>query len=145
MILLDTCVISEVLRPNPSDVVLDWLDGLPELNVYLPALVVGELQEGVELLPKGSKRTALRVWLEQMAERFSGRILAFDEETAKTWGSLTVRMERSGIKLPAVDSMLAALALHHSALLATRNITDYRDTGVEVINPWAEEDSLRGT
>ena len=144
MILLDTCVISEAIRPNPSDVVLDWLDGVPELNVYLPALVVGELQKGVELLPKGSKRTALRVWLEQMTERFSGRILSFDEETAKTWGSLTARMERSGRKLPAVDSMLAAVALHHSALLATRNITDYRDTGVEVINPWAEEDSLRG-
>jgi len=113
VILLDTCVISEALRPEPSPEVLTWLDSLPEHQVYISSIVVGELHKGVELLPEGSKRTALRVWLEQLRERFRGRILEFDEESAVTWGALTARMERSGRRMPVVDSMLAALALRH--------------------------------
>ena len=114
MILLDTCGVSETMRPNPSPEVLDWLNGLPETKVYLPAPVIGELHKGVELLPRGNRQKALRIWLEQLRERFTGKILSFDEETA-------------------------AIALRHSALLATRNVSDFQDTGVEVVNPWEEE------
>ena len=138
MILLDTCLISEVLRPEPSPQVTAWLDSLPEEQVYIPALVIGELVKGVEMLPKGSKRSALRVWLEQFRQRFAGRILSFDEATAVRWGDLTAQCRTSGRRLPVIDSMLAATALHHSALLATRNVSDYKGTGVEIVNPWEE-------
>ncbi|MGC9313013.1 MAG: type II toxin-antitoxin system VapC family toxin [Sediminispirochaetaceae bacterium] len=137
MILLDTCVISEVLRPAPSPKVTAWLDSLPEEQVYIPSLVIGELEKGVELLPKGEKKAALRLWLEQLRRRFKGRILPFDEETAVLWGSLTARCRKSGRRLPVIDSMLAAIALRHSALFATRNVTDYDDTGADIVNPWA--------
>lgn len=138
MILLDTCVVSEAIRPEPSTKVLWWLEELPEHRVYIPAIVLGELQKGVALLPEGNKRSALMVWLEQLRERFRGRILDFDEESAVTWGTLSARMERSGRKMPAVDGMLAALALRYSALFATRNTDDFTGTGVDTVNPWDE-------
>ncbi len=136
MILLDTCVVSESLRPNPSSRVLEWVDGLPEYQVYLPSVVIGELQKGVALLPAGKKRTALQLWLVQLRERFKNRILYFDEETAVTWGILIAHLGKSGRKIPVIDSMLAAIALRNAALLATRNLNHYEGTGVELINPW---------
>lgn len=139
MIVLDTCVVSEAIRPHPSVNVLNWLDSLPEHQVYIPALVLGELEKGVYLLPEGKKRSALRLWLEQLRERFRGRILSFDEGTAVSWGKVTAQVERSGRRLPVIDGMLAATALRHSALLATRNTADFQDTGVELINPWVFE------
>jgi len=119
MILLDTCVISEVLKPHPSTAVLNWLDSLPEDRVYLPALVLGELQKGVESLPQGKKRSLLRLWLEQLCQRFQGRILDFDEG-----------------KAPAIDSQLAAQTLQHQGILATRNLKDFEFTGAQVLSPW---------
>ncbi len=136
MIVLDTCVISEALRPEPNPRVMEWIDGLPEEQVYLPALVLGELEKGVELLPEGSKRTALRLWLEQLRQRFSGRILSFDEQTALRWGDLAARSQAAGRPLPVIDGMLAATALQYNALLASRCGDDFRGTGVEVLNPW---------
>ena len=139
MILLDTCVISEALRPEPDPKVMAWIEGLPEDQVYLPALVLGELERGVELLPEGDKRAALRLWLEQLRHRFSGRILSFDEETAVRWGDLAARSQAAGQRLPVTDGLLAATALQYAALLATRNEDDFRETGVELINPWEGE------
>lgn len=136
MILLDTCVVSETLRPEPSQKVLDWLDSLPEPRVYLPAFVVGELQKGIELLPGGKKQTALKTWLEQLCERFHDRILPFDEESARQWGKLTAELEASGKIIPAIDCMIAAITLRHSGLLATRNLSHYENTGVDLIDPW---------
>ena len=136
MIVLDTCVISETLRPAPEPRVMEWIDSLPEEQVYLPALVLGELEKGVELLPEGDKRAALRMWLEQLRQRFSGRILSFDEQTALRWGDLAARSQASGRRLPVIDGLLAATALQHNALLATQNGDDFRGTGVEIINPW---------
>lgn len=136
MILLDTCVVSEAIRPQPSRKVLQWLDSLPEYQVYLPVLILGELEKGVNLLPEGEKCSALRLWLEQLRERFRGRLVPFDEKTAVAWGKLTARFENSGRRLPVIDGMVAAVALRHSALLATRNVTDFRDTGVDIVNPW---------
>ena len=136
MILLDTCVISETLRDEPDAAVLDWIAALPETRVYLSSLVVGELQKGIELLEPGAKQAALRVWLEQLQERFAGRILPVDAETALLWGGLCAKMRKAGTPLPVIDGLLAASALRHQALLATRNIDDFRNTGVRLLNPW---------
>lgn len=136
MILQDTCVVSEAIRPQPSRNVLQWLESLPEYQVYLPVPALGELEKGIHLLQEGEKRSALRLWIEQLRERFRGRIVPFDEETAIVWGKLAARFEKSGRRLPVIDGMLAALALRHSALFATRNVTDFQGTGVEIVNPW---------
>ncbi len=142
MIILDTCVVSEAIRPSPSRRVLAWLDQLPEDRAYLPSLVLGELQKAVALLDEGNKRSALQLWLEQLRERFRERILTFDEETAVRWAMLSARLERAGRPLPLIDSMLAATALRYSALFATRNTGDYDLTGVETVDPWEPWEGL---
>jgi predicted nucleic acid-binding protein len=137
--LLDTCVISETLRESPSPEVMAWIDSVPEEAVFIPALVVGELQKGVELLPAGARQEALRLWLEQLRARFAGRILPIDEDAALEWGHVCARLRRSGRTLPVVDSLLAALALRHRALFATRNTKDFQDSGATVVNPWGTD------
>jgi len=137
MIILDTCVISESLKPSPSAALLGWIDSIPEEQAYLPSIVLGELQKGVELLANGKRRQALRVWLEQLKRRFSGRILSFDEESAIIWGDLSARRIRQEKPTPAIDGMIAAIAIKHDALLATRNAKDFAETGVKLVNPFA--------
>ena len=137
MILLDTCVVSEAMRPDPSPRVMDWIGTLPEHQVYLPVIVLGELKKGVDRLEEGTRRTALELWLEQLRERFGRRIVAVDEETAMTWGTLLARLDREGRRMPAIDSLIAACALKNDALLATRNTNDYAPSGIRLVDPWA--------
>jgi toxin FitB len=129
-------VISETLREKPDAVVVAWIAELPEESVCLPALVVGELQKGIELLEPGARRDALRLWLEQLQQRFAGRILAVDAETALQWGCLYAKMKKAGTIVPVVDGLLAATALRHQAVLATRNTADFQPTGIRLLNPW---------
>ena len=136
MILLDSCVISEAMRPDPSSQVMVWLDSIPENRVFLPVIVLGELRKGVDRLDRGTRRVALDLWLEQLRERFRRRVLVVDEETALTWAVLNARLERKGQRMPAIDSLIAACALRHNALLATRNTADYAPSGIELVNPW---------
>lgn len=136
MILLDSCVVSETLKPDPDEGVLAWLDSLDEEEVFLPALVLGELRKGVELLPDGNRRAALSLWLVQLEERFRGRVLAFDGTVAGRWGQLMARLKKAGTPMPLADSMIAAHALVPGAVLATRNLADFAVSGVVVLNPW---------
>lgn len=102
MILLDTCVVSEAIRPLPSPNVLAWIDSLPEDRVFLSSLVIGELQKG----------SALLIWLEQLRERFRDRILPFDEETALRWGILTADLEKAGEHFIFLRIVLAPVILY---------------------------------
>jgi toxin FitB len=136
MIILDTCVISESLKPSPSPVLLSWIDSIPEELAYIPSIVLGELEKGVALLDDGKKRQALRLWLEQLRQRFAGRILPIDEDTAMIWGNLRAGFLRQGKPTPVIDGMIAAIALKHDALLATCSTRDFSDTGVKLVNPF---------
>ena len=136
MILLDTCVVSEALKPAPDGRVLAWLDSLKEEEVFLPSLVLGELRKGIEALADGQRRGALALWLGQLEDRFAGRILPFDGAVASQWGSLMARQTRSGRPIPALDAQIAAHALHSGAVLATRNTADFETAGCVVFNPW---------
>lgn len=137
MILLDTCVVSEAMQAQPAPAVLSWIASLHEADVWLPSPVVGELRSGISRLDDGAKRAALELWFEQLGARFAGRILAFDEHTALAWGTLTARLSREGRRLPVMDGLIAALTLQHAAVLATRNVADFRAAGVETVDPWA--------
>lgn len=135
--LLDTCVICEPGRKQPSPRVLRWLDEQPEESLYLSVLTFGEIRRGCARLPVGSKRKALERWLERdLAERFTGRILPVDTPVADLWGRLQAGAEAKGHKLPTLDSLLAATALTHGLTLVTRNIDDFASTEAEVLNPW---------
>lgn len=136
MILLDTCVVSESLKPEPDPQVMAWVDSLAEDEVFLPALVLGELRKGVDLLPEGNRRSALILWLDQLEARFQGRILPFDARVATCWGSLMARLSREGRPIPALDAQIAAHALTAGAVLATRNTADFVASGCPLLNPW---------
>lgn len=135
--LLDTNVISELVAKYPNPKVVSWLDNLDTESVYLSVITIGELRKGIEKLPDSPRRISLISWLHNdLLIRFAGRMLALDVAVMLTWGGLTGRLERIGRPLPAIDSMLAAQAIHHNCILVTRNQADFKDTEVDVVNPW---------
>ena len=135
--LLDTCVISEVVKPSPNPAVLAWLAAQEEASLFISVLTLGELRRGVERLPASRKREALTAWLEsELSARFSGRILSIDEAVAAQWGVMQARAERAGARLPAIDSLIAATAMAHHLTVVSRNIQDMEASGVSLLNPW---------
>lgn len=135
--LLDTNVISELVAEQPSQKVVEWIDTLTDERIYLSAITIGELKKGIEKLPASQRKELLREWLtEELLIRFAGRILSIDTAVMLTWGQLTATLEQRGRKLPAMNSLIAALALQGGFTLVTRNAADFRDTGVTVLNPW---------
>lgn len=137
MFLLDTCVISELVKPRPDEKVVRWVDSVDERSLFLSVLTLGELEKGISKLPESPRKTSLKEWLEQdMAERFAGRILPVDAAVAMAWGKIQGEGEKVGTKLPVIDSLLAATAEIHRLTLATRNVTDFNRCGATVFNPW---------
>jgi toxin FitB len=136
--LLDTNVISELLRPKPQPKVVEWVEATNEELFFLSVLTIGEIRKGINLHPDSGRRAKLEAWLtSEVRARFADRILPIDEAVAERWGLLTAkaRIERNH-KLPVVDGLLAATAQHHDLILVTRNIDDVAPTGVQLLNPW---------
>ena len=135
--LLDTCLISELVKKEPNPAVLAWLDVQDEQSLFLSVLNLGELQKGVNELVDGAKKDALDAWLRHdLVERFNNRILPVDQETALYWGRLQGGAEHKGEKLPVMDSLIAATAAVHGMLVVTRNTKDLERCGAQVCNPW---------
>jgi len=136
--LLDTNVISELMKPRPSRGVAEWIETTPEELLYLSVITIGEIRKGIDLLDEREpKRAALQSWLDRdVRVRFSGRLLAFDAGAAERWGQVEAFAQRQRQTLPTVDAQLAATALHHGLTFVTRNTDDVRVTGVPLFNPW---------
>lgn len=142
--LLDTCVISEFVKPRPNAAVLEWLDRCDETGLYLSVLTLGEIRKGVEKLPNTKRRRALHAWLDQdLTPRFDGRILDVTREVALAWGAIQGQSERSGSALPVIDALIAATALTYDLTVVTRNESDMGRSGALVFDPWRNEESLR--
>ena len=135
--LLDTCVISEMLRERPDPGVVEWLSGHPEDRLLLSALVVGELVRGVSLLSPGRKRVSLETWIQSLELRFEGRIIALTEAECTRWGKLSGALQRKGVSLSMADGLIAATGLAHKLTVVTRNVKDLAPTGVHLVNPWS--------
>jgi predicted nucleic acid-binding protein len=135
MFLADTDLISEPRQKRPNPRVLQWLR-VNDRELFLSAVTVGEIKKGVELYPDSRKKKDLSLWLEQLLQDFSGCVLPFTEAESLTWGILYATAQKAGRKLPGLDSLNAAIALHHGLTLVTRNEMDYKIAGVKVINPW---------
>lgn len=134
--LLDTNVISELVRPKPEPKVKAWVAATDEDLLYLSVLTLGEIRKGIAALKDASRRVRLEAWLDgDLAVRFAGRILAIDRAVADRWGRLAAQAG-SKSPLPVIDGLLAATALHHNLTLVTRNTNDVAETGVPVFNPW---------
>ena len=133
--LLDTNVISELVRAKPAKAVLAWFDNIPSEALHISVLTLGEIRKGVEQIPDGARREKLRLWLEHdLADWFETRVLPVDIQVADLWGRLIAQMGRP---VPSIDSLLAATALHHELRLVTRNQKDFDYPGLEIINPWS--------
>jgi predicted nucleic acid-binding protein len=136
--LLDTNVISELMKPRPSRNVIAWTDETPEALMHLSVITIGEVRKGIDLLRDDDpRRAALQSWLDRDVRiRFAGRLLAFDDGVAERWGQLEAIAKKRRLTLPTIDSQLAATALHHGLTFVTRNTADIAPTGVPVFDPW---------
>lgn len=135
--LLDTCVLSELRRVTPDKSLVEWLQDVTESDLYLPVTVLGEIQQGISQLAEVKKRNTLQLWLDQdLAVRFSGRILAVDLDTARVWGAISGEAKKQGNPRPVVDCLIAATAIRHNLTLVTRNTADFETLPVRLVNPW---------
>lgn len=137
-LLLDTCALSELQRPKPNPAVLQLLEAVPDVDLFVSVISLGELIKGITLLSGGKRRHQLERWVQGLEAQFSERILPVDLETARYWAGLTANAKLSGTTLPIADGLIAATALRHGMHLLTRNEKDFACTGAFIINPWDE-------
>ncbi len=136
--LLDTCIISEPKQKQPNEKVLQWLDSQDESKLYLSVLTIGEIRKGITRLESSKKKAELEKWLEKLRTRFSQRILLLSERTFLVWGKWYGEYEKKGVVRPAFDSLLEATALEHDLIFVTRNVKNFQDSSVTILNPWAD-------
>jgi predicted nucleic acid-binding protein len=138
--LLDTCVISELVSKHPNRAVIDWIDSVEPESLYLSVITIGEIAKGIQKLPPSKRKRELHRWLtEDLLLRFDGRILVLDVDVLLAWGQLTGKLESKGRRMSAIDSLVAAIALHGDLTVVTRSVSDYRHSGVLIFNPWGTE------
>jgi toxin FitB len=137
VIVLDTSVISELARQVPDSGVLSWLDSLEVAEVATTAVTAAELRYGVARLPDGHRKRELAVVIRGiLAEDFHGRVLPFDERASVRYADIVIGRERIGRPIGIADAQIAAICRDSEAILVTRNIADFEETGIELINPW---------
>ena len=135
--LLDTKIISELVKPKPEANVTEWVENTDESLLYLSVLTLGEIRRGIAALPQSRRRATLEAWLDKdLRARFEGRILVIDQEVADRWGLLTAVARNNGIVLPVIDGLLAATALEHNLTLVTRDTGQIPSMVAAVFNPW---------
>jgi predicted nucleic acid-binding protein len=138
-IILDTNVVSEPKRPLPAAQVEMWFEAQRGDQLYLTSTVIGELAAGIERMPAGRKRADLERWRDTLiAETFVERILTFDVEAALIYGRLIAEARARGRHPKLSDAQIAAVAWREGMAVATRNVADFRDLQVPIINPWEE-------
>ncbi len=140
MIILDTNVVSELMRAVPAAVVVDWVAGQAASNLYLSTVSEAELRYGIEILPIGARRDRLLIDVEGMLrEDFAGRVLPFDSAAARAYALVAAARRAERRSVDHADCQIAAIALSRGASVATRNEDDFVGSGIEVINPWASQ------
>ena len=138
MIVLDTNVISELMKDSPNESVADWITKQNPITLFVSTIVIAEIQRGVLRLPIGKKRDKLaNNFIRFIENAFNNRILSFDEQAAYIFGDLASERERAGFNTDSVDLMIAAIVKSNHATIATRNTKDFKDCGIAIINPWS--------
>lgn len=139
MILLDTNVVSEPLRPTPDLAVVAWLDAQAPETLYLSSITVAEVRFGIARLPDGKRKTVLRERFEdEFLAAFAGRFVGFGERESAEYAQVRARAETSGVAISPFDALIAAIAAGHGFAIATRDVGPFARLGLEVINPFAE-------
>ena len=139
MIVLDTNVLSELMKPAPAGSVARWVAAQPAMSLHTTSITQAEILHGILLLPSGRRRNALEAAAETMfKEEFDGRILPFGSDAARLYAHIAAERRRVGRPISQFDAQIAAIARSHGAAVATRNVTDYDHCGLKVINPWED-------
>lgn len=135
--LLDTCVISELIKKNPSPKVVKWISKAEETNLFISVLTIGEIHKGIEKLPESKKKEKLHKWVNyDLKERFKNRIIDFDLQTATAWGKTQAHSELLGKAMPTIDGLIAATGISYEFTVVTRNTPDMEISGATLFNPW---------
>ncbi|MGH7821263.1 MAG: type II toxin-antitoxin system VapC family toxin [Candidatus Binatia bacterium] len=138
--LLDTNVISELMKRRPNARVEAWVDATSEDLLHLSVITIGEIRKGIDLLREDDpRRAALQSWLDRdLRVRFASRLLAFDDRVAERWGQIEAVAKKRRVTVSTIDAQLAATALHWGLTFVTRDTDDVRTTGVPLFNPWSD-------
>ncbi|MGB8888888.1 MAG: type II toxin-antitoxin system VapC family toxin [Candidatus Korobacteraceae bacterium] len=135
--LLDTNVPSELTRPKPEPDVIQWLDDADDLRLFISVVSLGEIFKGITVLPEGKRRQQLQQWVDEtLLPWFDGRILPVSESVAERWGVLAGECQLTGRPLNVADGLTAATALEHGLTVVTRNVKDFSNLGVSVLDLW---------
>jgi predicted nucleic acid-binding protein len=136
MIVLDTNVLSALMRSQPETKVVAWLDAQPRDSVWITSITALEVRFGLQIMPAGKKRTALLHAFESLLDTIDHRIAAFDAAAAEHAGDLMARCQDAGRPVDLRDTMIAGIVLARRASLATRNVAHFKDAGISVVDPW---------
>lgn len=137
MIVLDTNVVSELIRPVPSEQVLDWVDAQRTADLVITAVTLAELRVGVAVMPRGRRRNTVAQQIEEIfVEEFGASALPFDSDCSAVYAELIAGRRQAGRPIGALDAQIAAICVHNGASLATRNTRDFSECGVELHDPW---------
>jgi predicted nucleic acid-binding protein len=136
VIVLDTNVIAEAMRPEPNPAVVSWLNGQSAETLYLSSVTLAELLFGIGAIPTGSRRDRLAQALDRLLALFPGRVLPFDQDAARRYADMAVTARAAGHPLPVSDGYIAATAASRGFAVATRNTRDFQNIGVDLIDPW---------
>jgi len=135
--LLDTCLVSELIKDDPDANVLAWIADIPETSLYLSVLTLGEIHKGIEKLPQSKKRAKLHKWVNSdLRERFKNRIINLDLAVATKWGELQGKAEQAGKPMSLIDGLIAATGVANDLIVVTRNTKDMEQSGATLLNPW---------
>ena len=140
MIILDTNVISELMKTQKSAIVREWVAAQPLMSLFTTTITQAEILYGIALLPGGKRREQLSQTAQLMfSEDFAGRVLAFDQNAAVAFAHIASQRRKNGTPISQPDAQIAAICYTHKATIATRNITDFEGCGISIINPWKPE------
>lgn len=139
--LLDTCVISEIVKPAPSSRVIMWINNIPSERLFLCSLTIGEIRKGLTKLPESKKKGKLTDWLNTLLENYQDRILSIDITIAENWGVMQGKAENEGMPMSSIDSLIAATSYTHNLILVTRNEKDFQASKLSIINPWNDKEN----
>jgi hypothetical protein len=138
VIVLDTNVLSALMRQTPDARVVAWLDRQPRVSIWTTSVTVLEIRFGLQIMPAGKRRTLLVQAFEAMIEKLGGRVASFDDAAAREAGDLMASRHKKGRPIDPRDTMIAGIVLAHHATLATRHTAHFEDIAAAVVNPWAD-------